>query len=206
MIQSKQDYKVYLEADRIALNRKKYTLYSFFFDTIWNFQRLLRKVEYLTNCKKGLFWKTVKWFYYLRLLRYRDMFMVPVNTCDAGLSISHSGTVIINALCKVGKNFHVHPGVVLGRGKSDDEVPIIGDNVHLGPGVKIIGPIVIGDNTVVAANAVVTKSFPEGNCTLGGVPAKVISSTTSLTPYEKAGRGLVVQGYEEAIKSLAEVK
>lgn len=76
---------------------------------------------------------------------------------------------------------------------------MLGNNVHLGPGVKIIGPVVIGDNTVVAANAVVTKSFPEGNCTLGGVPAKVISNTTSITPYEKAGRGLIVLGYEQAV-------
>ena len=202
MIKSKQDYILYLEADRIALNRKRYSIYSFLFDDVWNFQRLLRKVEYLYNCKSGFFWKCIKWLFYLRLLRYRNMFMVPVNTCGAGLSISHPGSIIINALCKIGNNFHVHPGVVLGRGKSDDEVPILGNNVHLGPGVKIIGPVFIGDNTVVAANAVVTKSFPEGNCTLGGAPAKVISNTTSITPYEKAGRGLVVQGYEKAVLSV----
>lgn len=197
MIKSKKDYKLYL--DRIALNRKRYTFLSFLFDDVWNFQRLLRKVEYLSNCKSGFFWKCVKWFFYVRLLRYRNMFIVPINTCGAGLSISHPGSIIINPLCKIGRNFHVHPGVVLGRGKADDEVPMLGNNVHLGPGVKIIGPVVIGDNTVVAANAVVTKSFPEGNCTLGGVPAKVISNTTSITPYEKAGRGLVVLGYEQAV-------
>jgi serine O-acetyltransferase len=69
-------------------------------------------------------------------------------------------------------------------------VPRIGDNCYLGPGAKLFGAIVIGDNTVIGANAVVNKSFPNGNVTLGGVPARIIS--------EKSTAGLFVLGYKKA--------
>jgi serine O-acetyltransferase len=58
---------------------------------------------------------------------------------------------------------------------SDDVAPTIGDNCYIAPGAKLFGAIVLGDNVVVGANAVVNRSYPEGNCTLGGVPARVIS-------------------------------
>lgn len=54
--------------------------------------------------------------------------------------------------------------------------PTVGDNVFIGTGAKVLGPITIGDNTSIGANAVVTKDFKEGNYTIGGVPAKVISN------------------------------
>ena len=51
--------------------------------------------------------------------------------------------------------------------------PIIGDNVFIGAGAKILGPIKIGNGAVIGANAVVTKNVPD-NCTVVGVPAKII--------------------------------
>ncbi|WP_241156048.1 acyltransferase [Adlercreutzia sp. ZJ154] len=51
----------------------------------------------------------------------------------------------------------------------------IGDNSWVGMNSVILPGVVLGENTVVAAGAVVTKSFPEGRCTIGGVPAKVLS-------------------------------
>jgi serine O-acetyltransferase len=58
------------------------------------------------------------------------------------------------------------------------EHQLFGDNVYIGPGAKIFGPIVIGNNVAIGANAVVNKSF-QHNCTIAGVPAKVISQKTS---------------------------
>jgi serine O-acetyltransferase len=69
-----------------------------------------------------------------------------------------------------------------------DAAPTIGDNCYLGPGAKIFGPITIGPSTVVGANAVVNKSFPEGNQTLGGIPAKKIS--------DKSSDGLLIFGFK----------
>ena len=58
-------------------------------------------------------------------------------------------------------------------------VPIIKDNVWIGPNVIIEGPVVIEDDVVIAANSVVTKSVPTG-CIVGGIPAKIIGYTKDL--------------------------
>lgn len=55
----------------------------------------------------------------------------------------------------------------------NNESPIIGNNVTLGAGTKVIGPITIGDNCSIGANSVVTHSFP-ANRILVGVPAKAL--------------------------------
>ena len=52
-------------------------------------------------------------------------------------------------------------------------VPTIGDNVFLGLGCKVFGGITIGNNVIVAPNAVVTKDVPD-NCVVAGVPARII--------------------------------
>ncbi|WP_370514696.1 DapH/DapD/GlmU-related protein [Adlercreutzia sp. ZJ138] len=53
---------------------------------------------------------------------------------------------------------------------------VIGDHCWLGSNVCVMPGVVLGPHTVVGANAVVTKSFPDGWCVLGGVPAKVIKT------------------------------
>ena len=51
---------------------------------------------------------------------------------------------------------------------------IIGNNVWIGTGAKILPGVVLGSNMVIGAGAVVTRSFPEGKCVIAGVPAKII--------------------------------
>ena len=53
---------------------------------------------------------------------------------------------------------------------------VIGDDVWIGAGVIILAGVTLGSRTVVAAGAVVTKSFPDGNVVIGGVPAKILKS------------------------------
>jgi len=53
-------------------------------------------------------------------------------------------------------------------------VPTIGDNVYIGPGAKLFGAIVVGDNAAIGANCVVTHDVPE-NAVVVGIPGKVIS-------------------------------
>ena len=74
----------------------------------------------------------------------------------------------------IGENFTVNQGVSigfdwLGRGR-----PVIGNNVYFGSGAKALGGIRLGDNVVVAANALVVSPVEDG-CTVAGVPARVIS-------------------------------
>ena len=83
------------------------------------------------------------------------------------------GGCLINAK-KVGNNVKIQTGVLMGNtNHSEDEKPTIGNNVGFGPGAKVLGKVTIGDNSFIAANAVVVKDMP-ANAIIGGVPAKVI--------------------------------
>lgn len=79
--------------------------------------------------------------------------------------------MIVNSKAKIGKNLTIYPGVTVGASKSG--VPTIGDNVFLGLGSKVFGDVTIGNNVIVAPNAVVVKNVPD-NSIVAGVPAKVI--------------------------------
>lgn len=179
MITSKSEYLQYLEADRIALKRKA-SLKSLLLDEIWQYQRLMRKLEYLTNCRGNKIARVLTHYRY-RKLGIKLGFSIPINTFGPGLSIAHYGTIAVNGGAKIGANCRIHVGVNIGTeaGKQAD-APIIGNNCYIGPGAKIFGKIVLGDDIAIGANAVVNKSFPQGPATLGGVPARVISSKGSI--------------------------
>lgn len=55
MIKSKDEYKYYLEQDRLSLNKKMKRPNPFFGDDIWKFQQLMRKLEYYNNCKSKIY-------------------------------------------------------------------------------------------------------------------------------------------------------
>ena len=63
MITSHEDYLKYIEADRISLSRN-HRLTSLLFDDVWRFQRLMRKLEYFTNCKKNRFLRALVAYQY----------------------------------------------------------------------------------------------------------------------------------------------
>lgn len=107
-------------------------------------------------------------------------FSIPPNTFGPGLSIAHRGDIIVNGAARIGADCRVHAGVNIGTAAGrKNAAPKIGDGCYLGPGVKIFGPITIGNDTAIGANAVVNSNFPEGNCSLGGIPAKRISDKNS---------------------------
>jgi serine O-acetyltransferase len=186
VIRSYQDYLTYLEADRIALRQDK-TLKSLLFDDIWKFQRLLRKLEYQINCQPGNPLRFLTSFRYRRLGTQLG-FSIPINVFGPGLSIAHRGTIVVHHNAKIGANCRLHVCVNIGaQAGKPNEVPQIGDNCYIGPGAKIFGAVILGNNMAIGANAVVNKSFPEGNCTIGGIPAKKISDKTS--------EGLLIKGF-----------
>lgn len=176
MISNKADLIRYLQADRMALGINNH--FDYFIDPVYRYEVLLRKREYYHNTKGFMHAVLEKWYaWHHRSLGFRLGFSVPINVCDEGLRINHYGLLVINPRARIGKNFDVHQGVNIGQNKSDDEVPVIGDNVFVGPGSFLYGKITIGNNVAIAAGSVVFKSFDTPNITIGGVPARVINST-----------------------------
>ena len=176
-INSRQDLKYFLGADKKALKRKT-NKPKFAADEIWKFQIRLRKCEFFLNCRKDFFGKLqLKWMRYrLKKKAMKLGFSVPLNCFGPGLRILHRGTIVINGNTKIGANCTLHVCVNIGSKPGETISPILGDNIYIGPGAKLYGDITIGDNTVIGANAVVNKSFPEGNTTLVGAPAHSLSS------------------------------
>lgn len=94
-----------------------------------------------------------------------------------GTRIEHRGVaVVINRKAIVGARCSIGAQVVLGgRGKNIPGAPIIGDDVYLGAGCKVLGPVRIGDGAVIGANSVVLSDVPDG-ATAVGIPARVLPS------------------------------
>ena len=91
--------------------------------------------------------------------------------------------VVIHSQAIIGNNCIIGTNVTIGGG-SKKGVPIIGNNVYLSTGSKIIGNITIGSNSVIGANAVVVKNVPP-NCVVAGVPAKIIHENINISDYCK---------------------
>ena len=92
-----------------------------------------------------------------------------------GLFIDHGLGVIIGETTEIGDNCTIYQGVTLGGTGKDvgKRHPTIGNNVLIGAGAKVLGPFKVGDNSKIAANAVVLSEVPE-NTTCVGVPARIV--------------------------------
>lgn len=89
--------------------------------------------------------------------------------------LAHPLSTILSAK-SIGNNFSCMQLTTIGKEKGMN--PIIGNNVHLGANVTIIGAVHIGDNVTVGAGSVVVKDVPD-NCVVAGVPAKIIKTLPS---------------------------
>jgi serine O-acetyltransferase len=85
--------------------------------------------------------------------------------------IDHFGGIIISGYASFGDNCRIRNGVVVGLRRVEEHfAPVIGNNVDIGTGAKLLGPIKVGDNSIIGANAVVLDDVPEGSIAIG-VPA-----------------------------------
>lgn len=121
-----------------------------------------------------------KCFFLARLLSQLARFFTgieihPGAKIGKGLFIDHGMGVVIGETAEVGDNVTIYHGVTLGGTGKDKgkRHPTIKDNVIIGAGAKILGPITIGNNVKVGANSVVLKDVPD-NATAVGIPAKII--------------------------------
>lgn len=92
-----------------------------------------------------------------------------------GLFIDHGAGVVIGETTEIGDNCTLYQNVTLGGTGKDigKRHPTLGNNVMVGAGARVLGPFKIGDNSKIAANAVVLEEVPP-NCTAVGVPARVV--------------------------------
>jgi serine O-acetyltransferase len=106
---------------------------------------------------------------------------IPSSTSvGEGLFIGHFGTIIVNGESIIGRNCNLSHGVTIGQLNRGERAgcPTIGDNVFIGPGARILGRIVIGDDVAIGANSVVVDDVPDG-AVVAGIPAKVVSMAGS---------------------------
>jgi serine O-acetyltransferase len=88
-----------------------------------------------------------------------------------GFVLIHSNGVVINTGVRGGQNIVIEHQVTIGAEKQ--QAPVLGDDIFIGAGAKILGGVHIGNNVKIGANAVVTKDLPDG-ATAVGIPARVI--------------------------------
>lgn len=178
-------------------------LNSAFLDDFYRFSATKSNVRFVFEILFGNIYKYIFWFRicsYLkqkRLLKYTlypfarlifDHYIykfgisIPLGTkIDNGMYITHFGGIVVHKEAVIGKNFTISHGVTIGKLHEGEKAgcPRIGNNVYIAPGAKIFGNIKIGDNVVIGANAVVLCDVPD-NITVGGIPAKKISTNNSL--------------------------
>lgn len=197
MISSKKELIDCLKADSAAYDRVIITsfnplnmlhkLRARYFTTpisdqyiIWKYICTLRKVELYSNSTK--IWH--KFLLPFQVRRYMKLgritgFQIPINSIREGLTIWHYGMIIINQDTRIGRNCTLRPDIVLGHKDGEEKSPTIGDYVTINSGARIIGDIHIGDDVIIAPNAVVTHDVPS-HCIVAGIPAKIIKVRQSI--------------------------
>lgn len=144
---------------------------------LYKFVKLMRITGYFaTNKNRNILYRLI----YLCCLREYNSkclkygLLIGEGCFGEGLLIYHTGNIVVNGMCRIGKNCRLHGSNCIGNSKYDTDSPTLGDNVSLGVGAKVFGKIFIADDVTIAAGAVVTKSCYEKGVILAGIPAKII--------------------------------
>ncbi len=149
-----------------------------------------RSVPEILLCYPGLhavwFHRVARWFW-LRRIYFLGRFVSHVGRAFTGIEIhpgatigkaffiDHGMGIVIGETAEIGDSVTLYHGVTLGgttwqKGKRH---PTIGNNVVIGAGAKVLGPVTIGDNTRIGANSVVISEIPP-NSVVVGIPGKVV--------------------------------
>lgn len=136
--------------------------------------------------------------------RWTGIEIHPAARIGKGFFIDHGMGVVIGETTEIGDDVLLYQGVTLcGTGKDKGKRhPTLGNNIVVGAGAKILGPVTIGDNVKIGAGSVVLKSIPP-NSTVVGVPGKIVRRNGHrLTPAEQLAHGDVPDIEYEIIERL----
>lgn len=133
------------------------------------FIRLMTELPEFRNLfykRIGKIWMALNW-----LAPRMSSLFIYTDDIGPGLFIQHGVATIISAK-SIGKDCWINQQVTIGYTSATD-CPVIGDNVTISAGAKVIGNVTMGNNSNAGANAVVVKNVP-CDCTVVGVPARII--------------------------------
>lgn len=180
IIKTKKELREWLKLDWESYDVKYPLLGKLTFGenaSMFRYVKTLRKLEYYTNKNQHIWDRILKTYYFLKWRRLSLITQIHIypNSVGPGLHLVHPGLRRIGCIVKAGKNLTVLPMVLFGKKSPEVDTTnfIIGDNVYIGAGALIMGPVRIGNNVVIGAGSVVTKDIPD-NCVVAGNPAKVI--------------------------------
>lgn len=138
--------------------------------------KLLRAEEYhalVRPCRLKRIWYARK----RNILGARLGFFIPIGCFGPDLKIAHYGSIIVNPHSRIGRGCTIHGNCCIGNKglePSDNDSPVIGDNVNIGQGAQILGPVTIASGVKVAAGAIVIKDIEEAGATVAGIPARIV--------------------------------
>jgi len=150
-------------------------LYHYLFEPGFRYSFWLRTCAFLyTKPVLRIFFA----FTWLILRHLENKFGISISfrtKIDSGLYIGHFGGIVVNKKAVIGKNCNISHLVTIGVVNTGTRkgYPVIGDNVFIGPGAKIIGSITIGNNSAISPNSVVTEDVPE-NATVVAIPPRMV--------------------------------
>lgn len=186
-VMNKKELKRILLTDkwRNIGNRKVYHLFFIFITRHpswlrWKYIKHMRHAAYyevLFRIKSKIFGFPMLYHMYVQnQLGYKLNFEIGGKHIGEGISICHNGPVVIHGAASIGKACTLHGDNCIGNDGITDDCPVIGDNVDIGVGAKIIGDVYIANNIKIGAGAIVVSSFLEEGIVIGGVPARKIKS------------------------------
>lgn len=151
-----------------------------FFTPGFQFTYFWRKASMARTSFSRLFWGV-----FHRYAMFHTGIQIPVGTqIGEGLRIGHFGNIVINPAAKIGRNFSIAQGALIGSaaGKRPG-VPVIGNNVIVSANALILGGVYIGDYVMIAPGAFVNFDVPSHSIVIGN-PGKIIQSDHPTDKYD----------------------
>ena len=183
MEKMKSKVKLLIEKDYSRIYQEKPSIIKIIKYIITNDMtyKRLKYIKYMRYCdlydyKSGLL-KSLKKLYYSRKKNKLGLLLgyeINSQNIGGGLCLFHNGPIVINGNSIIGENCKLHGDNCIGNDGKTDDCPIIGNNVDIGVGAKIIGKVKIADDVIIGAGSIVVTDIDKKGSVVVGVPGRII--------------------------------